>query len=136
MRSFVAALIAVIVVIIVYFIVPTTPILPAGILLPIGRFQAPVSPNQVTFYNANTTPLTYRSLALVNVQLHSKLATRESELLLVQYIQKLVSAAGANGVKVSLFGHTAPGQVPNAQQSYVFRGLAVYTVPSIGRIGT
>ncbi|WP_040948153.1 hypothetical protein [Coxiella burnetii] len=45
--------------------------------------------------------------------------------------QGILLRIGANGVIVSLFGHTMPGAVRGAMSSYVFRGVAIYSVPTI-----
>ncbi len=131
-RSIIAAVIAAVVVVAVYLSAPVMPIVPQGIVLPINKTLPPVSPTQVTFYTANTVmPMAYERVGYINVQLHSQSPSEPSELQLKHYIQQLAANVGANGIVVTLFGHTLPNQVPTSQASYVFRGTAIYSVPTI-----
>lgn len=125
-RSLIALIVGLVVLVILYLVVPGQPITPRGILLPIEKSRPAISPDQVTFYNESTLGSHYQKMGYINVQFHAVNPTSESELVLVNYVKQLAAQQGANGVMISLFGHTLPNEVANAQASYVFRGTAVY----------
>ena len=131
-RSIIALLVGLIVVVILYLLIPATMISPKGILLPTSnKPMAPISPGQVTFYSNASLGFAYQKVGYINVQFHSVQPSAVDEQALANYVRQLAAAAGANGVIITLFGHTLPNEVPNAQASYVFRGEAVYAVPNI-----
>ncbi|BBL37147.1 hypothetical protein [Coxiella burnetii] len=130
-RSIVAVLIGLMVLVAIYLTVPSHPAEPQGILLPTASSQAPVPADRVSFYNTITAPYVYQRLGNINVQFYSKKSTPEGEARMQQYVREMAARIGANGVIVSLFGHTMPGAVRGAMSSYVFRGVAIYSVPTI-----
>lgn len=124
-RSLIAFIVGIIVVVILYFLVPAPDRGPRGILLPMGKTKAPISSDQVVFYNSSSLGYAYRKVGYINVQYHSITPTAQSEQILANSVKQLAAAAGANGVIITLFGHTLPNEVPNSQASYVFRGEAI-----------
>ncbi len=129
-RSIIALIVGIIVVVILYFLVPAPDMGPRGILLPTGKLMAPISSDQVVFYNSSSFGASYQKVGYINVQYHSITPTAQNEQVLANYVKQLAAASGANGVIITLFGHTLPNEVPNSQASYVFRGEAVYTAPN------
>lgn len=129
-RSYLALMIALAVVVIIYFLIPSIPDEPRGILLPTTKAMSAASPDQVTFYNSSLG-YAYKKLGYINVQYHSVSPSPSSEEVLANYVKQLAATVGGNGVVISLFGHTLPGEVSRAQASYVFRGEVVYIVPNI-----
>lgn len=130
-RSITAVVIAFIVVVIIYFSVSPLSISPRGILLPTTSPQTPISTDQVSFYNTVTAPYAHEKLGYINVQYYSEMATPDGEAHLQQYVKQIAAKAGANGVIVTLYGHTMPGDVRKELSSYIFRGIAIYSVPNI-----
>ncbi|WP_423064052.1 hypothetical protein [Candidiatus Paracoxiella cheracis] len=130
-RTTISIIVAFIVVVIVYFLVPSKPDKPAGIVLPTGQLMAPVDAQSVSFLNEGTLPVGYKAIGHVSVMLHSVKPTPQEQTALLQYAQQLAGKVGANGIIVSLVGHTLSGGVPSSQAAYVFRGTAVYYVPNV-----
>ncbi|WP_304985114.1 hypothetical protein [Coxiella-like endosymbiont] len=130
-RSIVAVVIALIVVIAVYLSVPPLKLAPQGIFLPTAPLAVPTSLDQVNFYNPVTVLYAYKQLGYMNVEYSSKEATPEGEAQIQQYVKKMAAQGGANGIIVTLFGHTIPGAVKGELSSYIFRGIAIYAVPNI-----
>lgn len=131
-RSIIALIVGLIVVFILYFIVPAPDKGPKGVLLPTTTKQfTAVSPDQVVFYNGNSAGMAYQKIGYINVQYHSVTPTPQNEQVLANYVKQIAAAAGANGVIITLFGHTLPNEVANSQASYVFRGEAIYAVPNV-----
>ena len=121
----------VVVITVLYLLVPATPIItPQGVFLPVALLKTPLAINEVSFYNPVTVPYAYKKLGYINVQFYSKEATPEGEAQLQQYVGKIAAKAGANGVIVTLFGHTIPGAVRGTLSSYIFRGTAIHATPS------
>lgn len=130
-RSLISLFAGLIIVLIIYFLVPTMAIAPRGILLPINKLMPAIAPEQVTFYKNASLEVAYQRIGYINVQYHSVQPTAVDEQVLADYVRQLAASRGANGVIITLFGHTLLDEVPNAQASYVFRGEAVYAVPNI-----
>ncbi|WP_267256762.1 hypothetical protein [Coxiella endosymbiont of Ornithodoros maritimus] len=129
--SIVAVLIGLMVLIAIYLMVPSHPAEPQGILLPTASPQTPVPADQVSLYSTITAPYVYQRLGNINLQFYSKKPTPEGEARIQKYVREMAARVGANGVIVSLFGHTMPDAVRGAMSSYVFRGVAIYSVPTI-----
>lgn len=130
--SLVGVALALVAVIIVYLLIPSTPpITPHGVFLPVAPSEMPLAPNKVSFYNPVTAPYAYKKLGYINVQFYSKEATPAGGAQLQQYVREIAAKAGANGVIVTLFGHTIPGAVREALSSYIFRGTAIYAIPNV-----
>lgn len=125
-RSIAALLIGILVVVVIYLLVPSQPMVPRGILLPLStRSDAPISPDQVAFYNPEMLSNHFEKIGFINVQYASEEPTPEQEAILANYVKQLAAGAGANGVVINLLGHTVKGEVPSPQASYVFRGVAI-----------
>lgn len=124
-RSVIAMLIALMVVAVICLSMPSRlPPKPMGILLPTALPRNPISIDQVSFYDILSAPRSYQNLGSINVQYHAKRLTLEGEQCLKKYIMQMAAQIGANGVIVTLFGHTVPeGSV---MSSYFFQGIAIY----------
>lgn len=121
----VAVLVALIVVFVIYLLVPSHRAKPEGILLPTALPQSPIPPEAVTFYSTLTVPYGYQILGYVNVQFYSKEPSSKGKMCLQEYVKQIAAGVGANGVIVTLFGHTMPEVVKGAMSSYVFHGVAI-----------
>ncbi|WP_264435442.1 hypothetical protein [Coxiella endosymbiont of Dermacentor marginatus] len=131
-RTVVATTIALVLVIAVYLSVPPLKLAPQGIFLPITAtpvFHKPL--DQVNFYNLVTVPHTYKQLGYINVEYSSKETSLEGETRIQGYIKQMALQEMANGVVVILFGHTIPGAVKGGLSSYIFRGIAIYSIFNI-----
>ncbi|QTS83946.1 hypothetical protein [Coxiella endosymbiont of Amblyomma nuttalli] len=127
--SLVGIELALVSVIIACLIVPSTPISPHGVFLPVAPSGTPLSACQVSFYNPATTPCMYKKLGYINVQFYSKEVSTSGEAQLQQYVREIAAKTGANGVIVTFFGHTISGAVRKALSSYIFIGTAIYVCP-------
>ena len=137
-RNIVAIVVALVVVISVYSSVPPLKLVPQGIFLPISPLYALVSNNishkffeQVNFYNPVMIPYTHKLLGYINIEYFSKEASPKEEGQIQRYVKQMAAQAMANGVVVTLFGHTIPGSVKEELSSYVFRGIAIRAIPNI-----
>ena len=124
-RNVIAVLVAFIVVFVIYLLVPPYHAKPEGILLPTALPQFPIPPEAVIFYSTLTVLYGYQILGHVNVQFYSKGPSSKEEVCLQEYVRKMAARVGANGVIVTLFGHTMPRVVKDAMSSYVFHGVAI-----------
>lgn len=132
-RSIVAVAVALIVVITVYLSVPPLKIAPQGIFLPTAPLtRATFEP--VNLYNLITVPDMYKKLGYLNVEYSSKEDTPEGEMKIQQYVKEMAGQFGANGVIITLFGHTIPGSMRGELSSYIFRGVAIYAVPNVREV--
>ena len=129
-RSTVAVVAALLIIAIIYFLVPSKPDTPKGIFLPSDKLMTPVSLNSVNFFSPNSLPMAYRKIGQISVMLHSVDATVQGQIAIETYAKQLAASAGANGIIVTLFGHTLLGKVPSPQAAYAFRGVGVYFVPN------
>ena len=137
----IAAVVALVVVISIYSLVPPLSLVPQGIFLPTTLVSVPISHNishnsfnsfeQVNFYNLVTIPYTYKRLGYINVEYSAKAASLEKEEQIQRYVAQIATQEMANGVIVTLFGHTIPGSVKGELSSYIFRGIAIYAIPKI-----
>lgn len=129
-RTLVSLVVAAAIVLLIYFTVPPTPFSPRGVLLPTGKQPTTsigaVPPEQIVLFSNETAPSTYEVLGYVNIEYHVLHETVETQPTLYLYAKTLASKVKANGIIVTLFGHTVPGKVPKSMSFYVFRGLAVY----------
>ncbi|MFV9988932.1 MAG: hypothetical protein AB8V57_02740 [Coxiella endosymbiont of Dermacentor nuttalli] len=131
-RTVVATIIALVLVIAVYLSVPPLKLAPQGIFLPTSATPVSHKPlDQVDFYNLVTVPYTYKQLGYINVEYSSKEANLEGEARMQGYIKQMALQEMANGVVVMLFGHTIPGAVKGSLSSYIFRGIAIYSIFNI-----
>lgn len=132
-RSIVAVVLALIVVIAVYLSIPPLKLAPQGIFLPTAPLTAPTSLDQVNFYNPVRLPFIYKQLGYINVEYSSKETSPEGEAQIQKYLKQMAAQNGANGIIVTLFGHTILGGVKRELASYIFRGIAIYTLPNTVR---
>ena len=128
-RTWVALVLAAIVVVILYFTVPPVPMTPQGIVLPTGEplpaTATTVPTAQIQLFTTETAPLSYQALGQINIEYHAAQDVPEAQITLAQYARTLASTVKANGVIVTIFGHTA-GKVPASQAFYVLQGTAIY----------
>lgn len=131
-RSVFATVIALVLVIAVYLSVPPLKFAPQGIFLPTVTttvFHKPL--DRVNFYNLITVPYTYKQLGYINVEYSSKEASLEGEARIQGYVKQMALKKMANGVVVILFGHTIHGATKGGLSSYIFRGIAIYSIFNI-----
>lgn len=129
-RTIISVLAAFAVVVIIYFLVPSNPVKPSGIVLPIGEQMTPVAPESVSLFDAATSPLSYQTIGHVSVILHSTEQTPQGQTALLRFAQRIAGKTGANGIIATFIGHTLSQETPSSQAVYVFRGTAVYYVPN------
>jgi len=129
-RTIISVLVALIVVVIIYFLVPSTPAKPAGILLPTGELMNPVSPETVRLFNDATSPINYQVIGHLSVMLHSVKETPQDQAAVLKFAQQLAGKVGANGIIANLIGHTLSEKTPSSQAFSVFRGMAIHYVPN------
>ena len=132
-RSTIAVLSALAVVVVIYLLVPSYSAEPMGILLPATSPKTPISVDQVSFYGTLTAPYNYQNLGSINMQYYSRELTSKGETRLKQCVMKMAAQVGANGIIVTLFGHTMlDSTIRSIMSSYIFRGVAIcYSTPAI-----
>ena len=125
-RNIIAVLAASVVIIVIYLLVPSYLAKPMGILLPAALPRASISVDQISFYDKLTAPYNYQNLGNINVQYYSRKLTLEEETYLKKCVMRIAAGVGANGIIITLFGHTVPDAASSIMSSYIFQGIAIY----------
>ncbi len=106
---------------ILYFLSPTYPFEPQGILLPLTKALPATQPSDVMVYRA--MPAGAKPLALINLEVHFTKLSMQYPLSLYKKAKQMAASVGANGLVQQVLTRTP--QSLGKFAIYIFQGTAI-----------